>query len=306
MSNPKDLHICNPDIFINIDTRDLRNIDFNQPSGTNEGQYNARTAETYSSFLFWKGKSKDSISVDLGGVFNDQAQKNDCSMRMSLNVPPSIKEKCLVYYNGSLVKNEGFTISSKDGKSIVSIVVMHEMDEGEFTIGLKGISDGLETVNSEETMNYESSIYFKHDICWNPLKTIFMWTCIIAIGLLLLWFIVLKRIRYPRIRISRIELSSKKGYYDNKKINGCRKVVISNKREKQSLINKIFTGFIIYIVNDIWTDTWELTPKGNKKSVRVNLHGKYMITPVTSELANFGEYKLENIQTKEIVTIKTL
>ena len=83
-------------------------------------------------------------------------------------------------------------------------------------------------------------------------------------------------------------------------------VVISNKSEKQSYINKIFTGSIIYIVNEIWTDTWELTPKGNKKSLRVNLHGKYMITPITSELENYSEYKLENINTREIITLKTL
>ena len=83
-------------------------------------------------------------------------------------------------------------------------------------------------------------------------------------------------------------------------------VVVTNKRKEQSMLNKLFTGEILYIVNEIWTSPWELSPKGRKKVVRINLHGKYMITPITSELVNFGEYQLTNIETKESITIKIL
>lgn len=140
----------------------------------------------------------------------------------------------------------------------------------------------------------------------NPLAKCLMWFAIILGVLLFFWFTMFKWMFFPRIRLSRIELSSKKGYYVNKKINGKRMVVVTNKRKEQSMLNKLFTGEILYIVNEIWTSPWELSPKGRKKVVRINLHGKYMITPITSELVNFGEYQLTNIETKESITIKIL
>lgn len=303
-ANLEDLNICNPDFYVNIDTRDLANLDMGQPSGAT-GQFDAGKADTYPSFLLWEGKMSDILEADLSAVFNEQAKKRNCSLKVSLDLPAEIKGRCIVYYNGEKVGNS-CVINSTDKESIVSIEVPHDLAEKEFTIGMKGHPIGLETINAEECKMYESSIYFEHEISWNPLQTFFLWISILALVLLILWFTILKPFMYPRIRLSRMELSSKKGYYVNKKINGTRRVVVSNKRNKQSFLNKLFTGEILYIVNEIWTSPWELSPKGRSKVAKINLHGKYMITPVTSELVNYGEYQLANIETKESITIKIL
>jgi len=68
----------------------------------------------------------------------------------------------------------------------------------------------------------------------------------------------------------------------------------------------LFTGEILYIVDDIWTSSWEITPKGRKKAAKISLHGNYMITPITSELSNYGVYQLNKLTTKETITIKIL
>lgn len=301
----EDLNICNPDIYVNIDTRDLANLDMGQPSGLSEGQYNAGEAETYSSFLLWKGKDIVSLNIDLSAAFNEQARKRNGSLHVLLNIPSDMREKCKLYYNEKPIKNS-FTIKASEPKSIVTIDVPHDMAQKTFTIEFKGLSNNLETINAEEGKTYVSSIYFEHDICWNPAKVILMWTGICLLAALVAWFTMLKLFFYPRIRLSRLELSTQKGYYVNKKINGSRMVVVTNSYKPQSWLNKVFTGKVTFIKNEIWTSPWELTPKGRRKIAKIKLHGKYMISPVTSEIANYGTYQLDNLETKESITIKIL
>lgn len=304
-SKESELHICNPDLFINIDTRDLANLDMGQPTGITEGQYDAGEAETYSSFLFWKGKDVVSLRMDLSAAFNEQARKRNSSLNVSLNIPSDMRDKCNLYYNEEPIKNS-FIIKAADTKSIVTIEVPHNLEQKAFTIELKGTSSNLETINAEESKIYVSSIYFEHNICWNPAEVVLMWMGIFIMAAMVVWFTMLKPFFYPRIRLSRLELSSKKGYYVNKKINGSRMVVITNSYKPQSWINKVFTGKITFIKNEIWTSPWELTPKGRRKVAKISLHGKYMISPVTSEIVNYGTYQLDNLTTNESTIIKIL
>lgn len=304
-SKESELHICNPDLFLNIDTRELANLDMGQPTGITEGQYDAGEAETYPSFLFWKGKDIASLNVDLSAAFNEQARKKNGSLHVLLNIPSDIKDKCKLYYNEKPIKNS-FAIKATDSKSIITIEVPHNLAQRDFTIELNGTSSNLETINAEDSKTYVSSIYFEHDICWNPAKVIIMWMGGLLMAALVAWFTMIKPFVYPRIRLSRLELSTQKGYYVNKKINGSRMVVITNSYKPQSWLNKVFTGKITFIKNEIWTSPWELTPKGRRKIAKIKLHGKYMISPVTSEIANYGTYQLDNLETKESITIKIL
>lgn len=304
-TNSEDLNICNPYFFVNIDTRELANLDMGQPSGITEGQYDAGYAETYSSFLFWKGKDIASLNVDLSAAFNEQARKKNGSLNVLLNLPSELRNKCKLYYNGRPTNNS-FDIKSSETQSIVTIEVPHELVQKAFTVEFKGTSNNLETINAEEIKTYVSSIYFEHDICWNPAKVILMWISICILAALVVWFMLLKSFFYPRFRLSRLELSTKKGYYVNKKINGSRMVVVTNSYKPQSWLSKVFTGKIIYIKDELWTSPWELTPKGRRKIAKINLHGKYVISPVTTEIANYGTYQLDNLTTKESITIKIL
>lgn len=301
-SNPKDLHISNPDIFINIDTRNFRNLDLAQPSGINNGQYNAGNAETYDSFLFASGKDADVVNVDLEAIFNAEAKKRGCTMLMSIINP---KSGYSYRYNGKPV-NEQFTIDSKDSQSILEITVPHNSSKGESIIGLNGHSNSLETINAENTKNYVSSIRVNHDIVWNPLKVFLFWTAIVIGIALIVWFLFLRPICFPRIRLSRIQMTSDNGYYASKKINGAKKIVVGPSKGHQSFLNRLFTRRIVYIASPIWSSFWEMTPKGYKKLLRANLHGNYMVTPITTEFENLGTYKLTDRQNNNVITVKIL
>lgn len=89
----------------------------------------------------------------------------------------------------------------------------HNSPKGDITIHLRGHSSTLETINAEETKNYISSVRFAHEECWNPLKTILFWAVIAVTAVLLLWFLLLRPICYPRIRLSRIQMTDSNGYF---------------------------------------------------------------------------------------------
>ena len=300
IADSHDMHICNPDMFIDIDTRNFRNLDFAQPNGT-DGEYDAGEAETYSDFLFFSGKESNKLIVDLGAKYNDQAQKESCSINMNIKTP----DGCKLVYNDKPVTSS-FVINSSDDKSILTIEIPHELSEGDFYLDLKGQSADLETINSEEVKTYSSKIHFAHNKCWHPVKTFLFWLSLIIAALLILWFAVLKWVFYPRIRLSRLELKCDElSYYENKRINSARKVIIGPKKIKQSGLNKLFTGKIVSIANpQVWPYEWEIYPKGRAKSARIHLHGKYHITPISSEIQMFKEYKLKNNDIS--ITIKTL
>lgn len=299
-ANDKDMHICNPDMFINIDTRKLNNIDFAQPSGA-DGEYDAGTAETYSDFLFFKGKDFNKLSVHLGSAFNEQAKKSGCSMTMTIKSP----DKCKIYYEGKLIHGN-FQLTPQNSNSELTVEVPHTLAEADFYIDLHGISPNIETVNSELGNRYSSKIHFIHNRCWHPVKTVLFWLVIVIFILLSVWFVVLKWIVYPRIRLSRIELKCEaKKYYENKRINSARKVIVGPEKGRQSYLNRFFTGRIVYISNkDIWPYQWEMLPKGRKKACKVNLHGKYMVNPITNDFDILHDYILTNKDNKDKILIK--
>lgn len=271
------------------------------------------TVEYYPDFL-WVDANIKPVSKTFVFDFSEDAKNDSHSFAefqfVDNNGNPISTEVMQVYDKGEQLKENKLRVGSEVDSKMLTFQFSPNAKSGKYQGYLKLINHRLDRLDSQplragqKVDAFQWTLYFEKGK--NPLAKGLMWLAIILGGLLFFWFSVLKRIFYPRIRLTRMELSSKKGYYVNKKINGARKVIISNKRNKQSFLNKLFTGEILYIVNEIWTSPWDLSPKDRKKVAKINLHGKYMITPITSELANYGEYQLTNIDTKESITLKIL
>ena len=60
------------------------------------------------------------------------------------------------------------------------------------------------------------------------------------------------------------------------------------------MINKIFTGEIIYKKNDIWTSPLAFEPGAKKKTLRVMRTKDYVFDPYTSMLKAPSDYVVEN------------
>jgi len=111
---------------------------------------------------------------------------------------------------------------------------------------------------------------------------------------LLTWLLVLKRVAYPTFRLHRLYVNEP--ISKNVNLKGCRRVIFSNVRGQQSALNRFFTGRVEYVVDDTWTDKFELTPVRDGARL-ANTRGKYFADPSDSVLKKGGEYTIENEET---------
>ena len=150
---------------------------------------------------------------------------------------------------------------------------------------------------------YELSLRSHYEVTWNPLKTILMWLCIIVIIALLLWFLLIKHLLFPTIGVKSIQINDP--YFSKVNVKGMRRVVFTNKTMKQGLLNRVFTGEILYKKHDIWISPLAFEAGTKKKTLRVMRTSDYMLDPLTSTLKAPNDYVVENIndRTKIKITI---
>ena len=141
----------------------------------------------------------------------------------------------------------------------------------------------------------------KYVVNWNPLKTILMWLGILILAALLLWFLLVKRFIYPTIKVNTIVINDP--YFCRVKIKGKRRVVFTNKKMEQSLLNKIFTGEILYKKHDTWTSPLAFEAGTKKKTLRVMRTKDYVFNPYTSMLKSQNDYVVENTNDKTKIKI---
>ena len=120
---------------------------------------------------------------------------------------------------------------------------------------------------------------------------------------LLLWFLLIKRFVYPSIGIKTIQINDP--YFSKVNVKGKRRVVFTNKKIEQPLLNRIFTGEILYKTNDIWTSPLAFEAGTKKKTLRVMRTKDYTFEPYSSSLKAPNDYVVENNndKTKIMITI---
>lgn len=213
----------------------------------------------YDSFLFVPASTtpaKHTIQFD----FNEDA-KNDASTYAVLkfvdrkgNLINSNDMKIKV--NGVEVKNNSFKVTPSDNIAEIEVTFANKAKLGRYKGYLRLASNNLHRLNNDECNG--GTI----DACaWsvqnrksmNPLAAILMWLGIALAASLTIWFAILKPQRYPKFKKFRKSVLIKKNgvVVSNftTDFKGAREVWFSDKKMKQSALNKIFTGKIITVVN---------------------------------------------------------
>ena len=250
-------------------------------------------ATWYDSFLFWGSGNPDTLNVDLKKVYNDEAKKDGSIVQLKVQEWDERKDFQL-FYNGQPLSDNCITLNANDNTaSILSVVFNPEAKEGKRYLTIKAIAKHeLDKINEQPVEQYQLTLRSKYVVNWNPLKTIIMWLLIFAIAALLLWFLIIKRIIFPTISVKTIQINEP--YFAKVNVKGARRVVFTNKKMEQSLINKIFTGEILYKKNDIWTFPLTLEPGTKKKTLRVIRTKDYVFDPYTFILKAPSDYVVEN------------
>jgi len=250
-------------------------------------------ATWYDSFLFWGAGDPDTLSVDLKAIFNDEARKDGSVVQLQVKEENGGKDFQLLY-NGQPLSSNTITLKANDKTpSILSVVFNPDAKEGKRYFAIEAAAkQELDNINDQPVDQYELILRAKYAVNWNPLQTILMWLGILILAALLLWFLIVKHLIYPTIGVKTIQINEP--YFAKVNVKGVRRVVFTNKKMEQSLINKIFTGEILYKKNDIWTSPLAFEPGAKKKTLRVMRTKDYVFDPYTSMLKAPSDYVVEN------------
>lgn len=252
-------------------------------------------AAWYDSFLFWGACDPDTLSVDLKAVFNDEAKKDGAAVEFLIT--DTLGQDYQLLYNGKPVNNGKIILRSNDNHaSILSIVYNSDAKEAKrYLEGKVTAKHELDNINGEPIGQYKLSLRSNYEVNWNPLKTILMWLGILFLSTLLLWFLVAKHFIYPTIGIKTIQINDP--YFCKVNVKGKRRVVFTDKRMEQSLLNRIFTGEILYKKNEIWTSPLVFEAGAKKKTMRVMRTKDYVFDPYSATLKAPNGYVVENTNT---------
>lgn len=286
--------ILNPKLTINVINKLERILTLVDEEEIDIGQ-----ASYYPAFLFWKESKQDTLFYDLNLFFNQPAIQNASSVTFkvsTLNHPKDYR----ILMNGILCPNNQFIVDNKMQKSILSIIFNKDAEQGKRYFSIVPIQiKEIDRINTVPAKDYQLSIRTKYSVKYNPLLIILLCLLIILAILLTLWFSIIKTIIYPKVKLGRIIINEP--YYKVKNIHHSRNIIFTNKRVKQGVLSRIFTGRTVYEINEIWSDPIEFEPC--KRSLTPITKCKYNIIPFSTRMEKNTEYEIQNIATNQLIKI---
>jgi hypothetical protein len=186
----------------------------------------------------------------------------------------------LIDEKGNSLSNSKYTISVDGQKKGANFSVKNKKRVHVTIRCSKTVSPGKQYIRVKGGGPLVTHVYFKHHL--NPLLAYLSWIITLVSVVILIWFVLLQKLIYPTFKTYKknilIEKSSRIISQTKVDFTGARKVIFSNKREKQSVLNKFFCGKIITLVNAKFESPISFNPTRNRKAA--NTVGKaYIITP---------------------------
>jgi len=251
----------------------------------------------YNKFLFWGANELGKITHTFTPRFSPEAIRANAVARFKV-VDTDGHNDFAVTVNGKSTDVIELRAADNDKPVEVTITFNEEAQTGKRHLALKAqnCSDLDRIQEARPASAFEFPFNVKYSLNWNPLKTILMWLGIALAGALLLWFLLLKHMFYSYIKGAKLRISEP--YFSQKLISGARRVVLTNKSQKQGAINRLFTGKIIYEIHPAWTSpiVLEATSKGK---VKMQSNKDYTIDPYASTFNKQTEYELTNNLTNQ-------
>lgn len=265
--------------------------------------------EKYYSDFLWKKHVPDTLYRELEFDFNEDAKYfMDEPLRLGLfkkagsgKMLPVLDNEMEIFVDGKKCDNNIIDVPSSVEKLKVGIVFNHNAENKVHHWFFKPVSDGgLERINDmdADTFNNPDSSLLEVEAqklkIMNPLAQGLLITCIIIIVVLLVWLLVLKSIFYPKFRVGKVTFCDPEPYMSQKKLRGCRLLILTSTKPHQSTLNRIFTGEIRYEVNPMWTTDVVMEPR-DKNSVRVRASKEYLVDSRIMKVHK--EYIIQNTTT---------
>lgn len=229
----------------------------------------------YDSFLWSQAAPVAETEWNLAPLFENQL--NGTSIKMKFQASGN-GDDFDATFNGQPIRNGDVLTVAPGNNAVIRLSFQNDAETGKryFNLTPEEYSD-LDIINELPADQYAgTSLRTEYNVRWNPLKTTLFWIGIALLTLLVLWFIILKPILYPTIKLVKAEMIGPGTYYASKRIKGARKIVFTSKRQSQNILSRLFTGEIRYVKADHFIPDFVILPASGKKRVKVCSGGKAM------------------------------
>jgi len=253
-------------------------------------------ADYHPAFLISKEKEPEAIPFTMAMDFNEDAQKSQSAVTWEVTDSEGNNDFAIAV-NGQEMKDRRFTITAPMKTADLQILFDKNAHTGKRYLKVRPVeTHQLERINSLHPDDFELTLQTTYRTYMNPLLKGLIISLIILAGLLLLWFIVLKRLFFPTFKVSAFTVTNP--YYSMRRLRGCRKLVCTKKVTKQPFINRLFTGRIAYEINPFWTTDWVILPK-DRTSIKPQGAKEYLFDPYTVNLKKGENYTVTNLTTDD-------
>ncbi|MBO4754285.1 MAG: VWA domain-containing protein [Bacteroidales bacterium] len=297
-----EIDILNPDLILHV--KNIAERSLLLPTE----EIDLGEAEWYGSFWWSDAKAQDTLTFDLNPQFNESASKMGAHIQLRFSETTTDKDKplglqCQLLFNGE--PSDGNLNIDPGQPAVLSIIPNTDSREGKHyyqLISVPSSKRNLENINGEPVSDYQLTLRSSYDVDMNPLKWAVIIICAIILALLIVWFLIMRPLLYPTIRLSSIQMECQP-IYKNPRIKGCRRVVFSNRRRQQSLLNRIFTGEVKYITEDFWDKEWSLVPGSKKTRVRALGVSGYAMNPPGNTIEALTPVEMKSLATGKKIKI---
>lgn len=239
----------------------------------------AKDYNSYAEFQFVDNQDK-AISTDVMQIVIDDKECSDNRFRISSD----ITSKELTFK---------FSPNAKNGKHQGYLkLVSHQLDRLDSQL----LTADQQVDAFQWTLNYDKRM--------NPLAKVLMWICILMVSTLLIWFLLIKPLKYPRFpKFRKMVLVKKDGKIVSQfsvNFKGARRVIFSDRKQHQGILNKFFTGRIDTIINPLFEEPITFMPRRPRRAI---VKGKgYLFNP--NPIPQSGGAEISLPSKKIIITLK--
>lgn len=231
----------------------------------------------YDDFLFVRGKIVP-INHAIEFSFNDDAKADKNAFAEFAFVDNNGKvvspKDMIITVDGEKLSDNRFCVTPSHEKVNIEISFPSGAKNGKHQGYLRLVNHNLHRLNSNECAGQKADAFqwtVYNSKIMNPLAKALMWLDILVASALLLWFIVIKPIKYPRFsKFRKMVLVKKNGVVAAQftcNFKGARRVIFAMSKQHQSALNKLFTGRIDTIVNPVFEEPITFLPRNKKKAM---------------------------------------
>lgn len=225
----------------------------------------------YPKFLFWEADTT-SLTKVLELNFNQDAKDEGAKTTAEFafvdnNGDPVSTDELEIKVNGEVSKNNCFRVDATQSEVQLTFTFLPAAKSGKHQGNLRMVKHHLldrvdnQIVEGSQPIDiFKWTIYFDKNC--NPLAVGLMWFGIVVVAALFIWFLFLQPTHFKKFKKS--VLIAKNGnniHQFNCDFSGCRKVVFSNVKVKQSALDRIFNGEIKTVVNPVFQQPLTFTAK---------------------------------------------